>query len=187
MDARIASSELSIAGAFLLLAALATWPASAGAGPLSSPNVGPGDNQLRSAVALARSNAWAVGSYVNGSNVSQTLIEHWNGTTWTVKPSPNPGGTAHSDELFGVDATSRSNAWAVGHYSNGNTTRTLVEHWNGTKWSVKASPNPSTTYSFLNGVNGVSGSNIWAVGIRKEGSTSRTLILHRKGTNWIMA
>lgn len=51
---------------------------------------------------------------------SQTLVEHWNGKTWKVQPSPNPGkGTL----LFGVAATSSTNAWAVGYYNAAPRTR----------------------------------------------------------------
>jgi hypothetical protein len=66
-----------------------------------------------------------VGYYDHGT-VDRTLIEHWNGTAWTVQQSPNPGGSSHYDDLHGVAAISAGDAWAVGSY--GNAGRTLIEH-----------------------------------------------------------
>jgi hypothetical protein len=42
---------------------------------------------------------WAVGSYNNSSNVSQTLTLHWNGSAWKVVPSPDPSGPALDQNL----------------------------------------------------------------------------------------
>ena len=44
-----------------------------------------------SVVAVSATDVWAVGLIVGGRNVYQTLIEHWNGTRWTIVPSPNQG------------------------------------------------------------------------------------------------
>ena len=38
-----------------------------------------------------KSNIWTVGFYANSNQVYQTLIEHWNGTNWSVVSSPNVG------------------------------------------------------------------------------------------------
>src|SRR5579859_6981849 len=95
---------------------------------------------LESAAASSASNAWAVGGYYHG-NAQLTLTEHWNGTTWKVVPSPNPGGTAGKNFLFGVAARS-SQAWAVGRYRDGKANQTPAEHWNGTAWKKVPSANP---------------------------------------------
>jgi hypothetical protein len=46
------------------------------------------------------------------------------------------------DLLKGETAMSTSDVWAVGDYycSNGYPSRTLIEHWDGTQWSVVPSP-----------------------------------------------
>jgi hypothetical protein len=90
------------------------------------------DNELKGVAAVSASNAWAVGSYKNGSGVSQTLVEHWNGTAWKVQKSPSPSTT--DNELKGAAAVSSSDVWAVGTYDKGTLGRTLVERWNGTAW-----------------------------------------------------
>lgn len=105
-----------------------------------------------------------------------TLIEHWNGKAWEVKPSPNPArsGEVH---LTGVAATSRSNAWAVGYYLGPNGLQPLVEHWNGKAWKIKRTPKPGGQDNLLFGMAAVSASNVWAVGDYYDGSHARTLTM----------
>jgi hypothetical protein len=152
-----------------------------------SPNPGGSsrDNQLVSVTATSRSNAWAVGSYFDGS-LSQPLIEHWNGTTWKVAKSPaiNSG---FGSGLRGVSASSGSNAWAVGHITNSFSAQdvTLAEHWNGTTWKIVKSPDPGQLAGTdLSSVAVTSASNAWAVGIFNNGTTNQTLIEHWDGTKW---
>src|SRR5438034_4460055 len=79
--------------------------------------------------------AWAVGYYVSGRFVQQTLIEHFDGTVWSVVPSPSPG--ALQNILFGVGAITDSDVWAVGGEQDANGLwHTLTEHWDGPAWSV---------------------------------------------------
>ena len=52
---------------------------------------------------------------------------------------PGPAGSLTiTGQLFGVAATSASNAWAVGTSSG----KTLIVHWNGASWTQVASPSP---------------------------------------------
>ena len=84
---------------------------------------------------------------------------HWNGSSWTIVPTPTLTGGAKST-LNGVVALSANNAWAVGKGRNG---AALVEHWYGSAWSVVASPNVSGNDNLLNGVSASAG-DVWAVG-----------------------
>ena len=110
--------------------------------------------------------------------VFQTLVEHWNGTAWKVQKTPDPGGSAPSDRLAGVTATSAYNAWAVGSHSpRGIASRTLVEHWNGKTWKLQKSPK----HSLFASVAATSTTNAWAVGsyyipTAHKGVLSQTLI-----------
>jgi hypothetical protein len=141
-------------------------------------------NALYGVVATSSSNAWAVGDYHNGTG-SQTLILHWNGTKWKRQTSPNPGGSSNLNDLFGVAATSKSNAWAVGDYTSGTGEKTLILHWNGTAWKKVPSPNVSSaTANLLYGVGVTSSSNAWAVGAYDNGTADQTLVLHWNGTAW---
>src|ERR1700680_513673 len=58
---------------------------------VTSPNVGTGNNFFAGVAAISTDNIWAVGWFVNGSGLDQTLIEHWDGISWQVFPSPSSG------------------------------------------------------------------------------------------------
>jgi hypothetical protein len=158
------------------------WKAQASANPGGFTQT----NQLLGVAASSRTNAWAVGDYTVGTGTPQTLIEHKLGTAWTVVPSPDPGINPYGDRLSGVAATSANNAWAVGYYYNGTTDQTLIEHWDGTAWTVQPSPNPggSGNPNWLGGVTAISATNAWAVGYYYNGTTKRTLALHWNGKAW---
>jgi len=80
---------------------------------VASPNPGGLNGSfLLGVAAVSASDAWAVGTYSNGS-AFLTLVVHWNGTGWKHVASPNLGG-ADDNELNGVAATSSTNIWAVG-------------------------------------------------------------------------
>src|SRR5215472_8350469 len=100
-------------------------------------------NDLERVSATSPSNAWAVGYYgVSGANATRTLVEHWNGRSWTRVASPNPGGIGRFNGLYGVAADSSTSAWAAGVYFNGVTDQPMVEHWSGRSWKRVAIPNP---------------------------------------------
>jgi len=144
------------------------------------------ENSLSGVAAVSAHDIWAVGMYDNGS-ADRTLIEHWNGAVWKVVPSPNLGGPNNENILAGVVATSASNAWAVGKYSDGPAFQTLLEHWNGTTWKIVPSPNPGgqDVNNALTAVTAASGSDAWAVGYYfKPGAAYRTMTLHWNGTIW---
>ena len=87
--------------------------------------------------AISTANAWAVGEQIGATSAigGSTLIEHWNGTSWSVVPSPTPGGDPF---LTGVSARSATDVYAVGNElpsSNGGPLQALILRWNGTTWS----------------------------------------------------
>ena len=95
---------------------------------------------------VSASNGWAVGFATDvPGDVSRTLIAHWNGKSWSQVQSPNRGDL--DNDLQGVSALSRADAWAVGTSAvlrNGTRClRTLALHWNGNEWSKTPSPSPS--------------------------------------------
>jgi len=154
---------------------------------VSSQNQGSnGDNFLQEIAAGASNDVWTVGYYVSASAHRQTLMEHWNGTAWSIISSPNQG---VDDTLSGITVVSASNAWTVGSYliaDNNATVDTLVEHWNGTAWTVVSSPNQPAIQNFLYGVTAISAGDVWAVGESGDDSsdTSQTLVEHWNGTMW---
>jgi hypothetical protein len=157
---------------------------------VSSPNTSATqDNYLKDVTCTSASDCWAVGYYNFTGTIfppSNTLIERWNGTAWSIVTSPNTSAT-QGNFLNDVTCTSASDCWAVGSYYNGSVGRTLIEHWNGTTWSIVTSPNTSATQG--NGLSGVtcsSASDCWAVGLYNISSVDvdQTLIEHWNGRAW---
>ena len=90
---------------------------------------------------------------------------------------------ALSSSLSAVTTVTRGNVWSVGNYYNSkNVARTLIEHWNGHKWSIIPSPNAGQEGNYLAAVAAVSADDIWAVGSYQ--GTERTLLEHWNGEQW---
>src|SRR5262249_14863636 len=122
----------------------------------------PSTGTLKSVTCTSASECWAVG---NTDGQIHTLIMRWNGSFWSVVTSPNPN--SFDDYLNVVACTSASNCWAAGNYFGSGplaNNKTLIAHWDGSSWSVTASPNPSSASGFLNAVTCPSSSQCWAVG-----------------------
>jgi hypothetical protein len=189
---RLLNRVLSVLSLAVVLGWVSIVPAAptalGAAGPLS-PNPGT-DNYLRAVSATSGTSAWAVGYYFNtAANATDTLVLHWNGTSWAKASSPNPSST--DNELLGVSATSATNAWAVGYYTNNKSgiDDTLILHWNGKTWSQMKSASPSASFNGLFGVSATSGANAWAVGyycVLHCGLNIgfNTLLLRWNGTTW---
>jgi hypothetical protein len=93
-----------------------------------SPSPAGAFSQFRAVRAVSSSNVWAVGSSFTNATGFRTLIEHWNGSQWSVVPSPNPGAPSTDNDLSGLAVISASNAWAVGRSSTATADHTLVLH-----------------------------------------------------------
>jgi hypothetical protein len=141
-------------------------------------------NELNAVTCNAVSDCWAVGSSndVNGNVL--TLVEHWNGASWSVTDSPNIDG-AWDNELSAVSCAGSSDCWAVGFYDTSVIYQTLIEHWDGTSWTIVSSPNTaSTSENFLTGVSCFASSGCMAVGLSNDGIVNATLIERWDGTEW---
>ena len=152
---------------------------------VTSPNPGPVSNSLAAVAVVSANDVWAVGSGSNTINTALTLIEHWNGSSWSAVPSPNPAGWDYN-ALGGIAAISANDIWAVGYSSKSdNSEQTLIEHWNGSQWSLVSSPNPGSFQNGLNGVAAGTANNVWAVGSSSNNSNSgQTLVEHWNGSQW---
>ncbi len=131
-----------------------------------------------------------MGSFSNqhlGVQGTKALIEHWNGSAWSVVTSPIA--SLGDSMLNGATALSPTNAWAVGNTfteSNSNLRQPLIEHWNGALWTVVA--NPTFAHgALLNAVTALSGANVWAVGFSihpRQPPLNQSLIEHWDGKTW---
>jgi hypothetical protein len=158
-------------------ASAATWS------PVPSPNLTQFHNVLWGVDALSPSSAWAVGRADTGTlPINRPVVERWNGTSWTVSPSPLPAG---GGELRDVDATSAGQAWAVGFSNSSNGFNTLTERWNGSSWRIVPSPNVGAQ-NFLVGLKALPSGDAWAVGSHNvPGSLAfSTMALRWNGTAW---
>jgi hypothetical protein len=77
--------------------------------------------------------------------------------------------------LESVSAVSSSDAWAVG---------TVIEHWNGRRWSVVPGAAASGCHAFFNGVAVRSASLAWTVGYCGPAKSQRPVIERWNGRRW---
>ncbi len=150
----------------------------------ASPNV---PNMATNLDAIAGSDAndvWSVGGFRASTNAPfRTLAEHWDGTGWSIVPTPNVNG--NSNVFNAVVALSRTDAWAVGDYYNGKAFTPLAEHWDGAAWTIVATPRSGSRTAFVLGATAVSPHDAWAVGeVAGEGKRVASLILHWNGRRW---
>lgn len=153
---------------------------------IQSPNGLAGSSMLTAVSAVSSHDVWAVGIQNNGNGVTgnSTLIEHWDGSKWSVVPSPNA--STEGDELYGVAAISMNDVWAVGYFENNAETLILplLEHWNGTSWSIAQDPPVNSGINFVEAVTATATNNVWAVGYVNNSGDNENLILHFDGTQW---
>jgi hypothetical protein len=95
-------------------------------------------------------------------------ILQWNGSAWSQKNVTN------LLMLYGVDALTASDAWAVGGMHGQAETTGVLLHWNGANWVNVASP--ATGY-WYHDVEMVSSNNVWVVG-------GNGTIIHWDGVAW---
>jgi hypothetical protein len=102
---------------------------------------------------------------------------------WSVVDSPDPGA---DNFLFGVAASGRDDAWAVGSSRDASgRSRALALHWDGRTWRVVPTPSAGPEDSFLNAVAVASPTDAWAVGMRRdEAGRARTLAMRWDGRAW---
>jgi hypothetical protein len=174
----------SLPGLALTSCGASTMPAWVAA---TSPNQPASDNVLNGVAADSASDVWAVGYSTppaGTSGTTQTLIEHYDGSTWSLVGSQNVLGAGNV--LTAVVALSPSNVWAVGDYAD--TTglnQTLIEHYDGSTWSLVGSQNVAASNNYLTGVAAFSATNMWAVGYSSAvGRLPQPLIEHYDGHNW---
>lgn len=100
---------------------------------------------LRGVSCLSATLCTAVGWYsqvVNHTLKYFSLAARWNGTAWSIPPTPNPVGSKGT-QLYGVSCTSATSCIAVGSYEDkAQSVSALSEAWNGTNWSIQTIPAP---------------------------------------------
>lgn len=158
-----------------------TWTTRATSNPRGSTN-----SNLFAVSCPSAKTCMAVGSYDHAAAPTGTpLTEAWNGTTWTIKAAPSPGGDNSS--LIGVSCISARYCVAVGFSIIGGHNNAYSEVWNGKTWRIRRTPRPrGTTYSDLGAVSCRSARFCMAVGDYEvhNSSKSRTLAEQWNGRAW---
>src|SRR6516162_2921278 len=119
--------------------------------------------ELYSLSGTSANDIWAGGDQetaASGAYIPEvTLIMHWDGTSWTRVPSPNP--TAFVNRLVVVTAFALNDVWASGfaEAADGQPFTNFTLHWNGTSWSQISTPDPAMMVA-----SGSSGSDVWFMG-----------------------
>ena len=95
----------------------------------------------------------------------QSVIEHWDGASWTLVPSyvaasPNGGYVA------ALTCVSADDCWASGSTTddNGLPSSSLMQRWNGSSWSVVSTPPMPGVQGILSSLTCLSSQQCWAVG-----------------------
>ena len=153
---------------------------------IPDPDFTPGAGQSISA--SSPTDIWVVGTTVNtttGTTTAEAL--HFNGTAWAVVPMQQPG--TNTPTIGAVTAISATDAWAVGEDIGATSApggSTLIEQWNGAKWSIVPSPTPGADPG-LTGVAARGSSDVYAVGNNLpsiNGGAVQGLILRWNGSTW---
>ena len=143
------------------------------------PQPGSQRNQLFSISAVSPSDVWAVGDQQGSSGVFETLVEHFDGTSWSDVPAPNPGSTGNL--LWGVSAAA-GDVWAVGEQmGSGGFDEALAEHWTASSgWTVvPSSPSAAAKGSTMLFSVTHAGGGVYAAG-QTEGATNGATALVEK-------
>jgi len=158
---------------------------------LATPSPGPGPvDQLTRLSCLSATDCMAIGVISTQTAANSTLVEHWDGTSWTVLPGPKPVGTTVAG-LTAVSCVSTTSCTAVGLYAtSGNRPHELpvAEHWNGANWTVQHVPLPAgVTTGSLSAVSCRSAAACIAVGsiaTPDQRSNTKPLAEQWNGTSW---
>ena len=132
--------------------------------------------------AVSSTDIWAVGATVGIYPHVMTLAAHSNGSNWNIVSTPNVGKIS---QFNGVASVSTNDVWAVGQSGNSTSPKTLIEHWDGSSWSISKDPGSSMSGTSLKSVAALSANNVWAVGqSTNKGGVSQTFIEHWDGSQW---
>jgi hypothetical protein len=148
-------------------------------------------SSLTSISVISPRDIWAAGNASWGSS-NRPLIEHFNGRSWRIIPMPDQG-IKHRDALQ-IKAITDHNVWLVGYHETNKVgphtlwTKTLIEHWNGSRWSLIPSPNSTCHQNVLGSITMLGPQDGWAAGAGNYcGRTKAKGIIERwNGQSWTL-
>jgi hypothetical protein len=126
--------------------------------------------------ASSATNAWAVGTLIQGAITAQVGF-HWNGKKWSAVTVPS----GYSQTIYDVSASGPDNAWAL--RSDYLAAQYTFVHWNGKVWTLGAAAPAGVT---LTSVTTSSAKLAYATGIATtSGGREKSVIFKLKGTKWV--
>lgn len=145
----------------------------------------PSEDTMNGVAAVSPTDVWAVGTALvetnSGGSHLITLIEHFDGTQWSIATSPE---FDSGSELNAIQALSANDIYAVGDSNSDSQQPTpLLEHFDGNTWSVQSLPQLPTTAT-LRGIAALSDSDIWVIGDSGGVVPTKTIALHFDGQQW---
>ncbi|GAB3973144.1 hypothetical protein GCM10029978_051810 [Actinoallomurus acanthiterrae] len=142
----------------------------------------------RSVWIAATDRSWTQAPYPSGNNISD--IERYDGTRWVRSHSPSVPIDAGSGlaTLTSLKFDSPDDGWAAGYYL-GASFSPLVEHWDGTRWTISpalsypAQQDPGGT---VTGLAAFSATDAWISVARPTGGNGLhpSLVEHWDGRSW---
>jgi hypothetical protein len=101
-----------------------------------------GSDELQGVSCTSDTACQAVGTRARADS-SFTQAARWDGTSWTIEPTPDVPNGGGFGTLAGVSCASATACKSVGSYQ-GPGGSTLTENWDGTSWTLDAPPTQST-------------------------------------------
>jgi hypothetical protein len=153
-------------------------------GVVPNPSIGGSGSALLDVAAVSEDDVWAVGYKTFGNRATETLVLHYDGTSWRQVPTPTLGNG--ENVLTSVSAASADNVWAAGYYVDGPQYKTLTLRYDGTTWSHVPSANGGQATSILRDVEASSRSDAWAVGFENRPSLNNFVASTQRwdGSSW---
>jgi len=131
----------------------------------------------------------AVGEGDYGDGGSVEIVEHWNGSSWSLEGAPSPEGS-DARSLAAVDCLNRSFCEVVGGYDNDQgifTGHAYAAVWNGAGWALQTVTGPAgSQFSGLAGVGCASGGYCAGVGYWDAGlgTHPQPMAVGLSGASW---
>lgn len=101
---------------------------------------GGSDNELTALACSSSADCWAGGYFYNRAAAQLNEALHWDGATWSLATTPQPGGTSSNHDgnaLYGLSCAATSDCWAVGDtFNSRGSGKNQALLWDGTAWSA---------------------------------------------------
>ncbi|MBK6939063.1 MAG: hypothetical protein IPH13_02500 [Planctomycetes bacterium] len=157
---------------------------------------------MRNVDVLDETDAWAVGeAYDVLPGQTTPVAMHWDGTTWTLVPTPipSPGPASANCGLDAVKMIASNDVWAGGWQYKQDAAgyvgpHLFVIHWDGSQWTEVPTPMPATlgtqggSGEFIHGIDASGPNDVWFVGEWMEALQNKrpALAMHWDGSNFTM-